>query len=173
MRAIARNIGMISLWVSAFLLLVSCGPKVIPEVLEERIDRRLTFEEVKENPEAHLGRLILIGGEIIETRNFEDKTEIEVLQKPLGSDRAPIPIDESGGRFILIHPTFLDPVVFKSGRRITVVGVVQGKRMERIGQAEGVVPVLGDEHIYLWPSGRYQKEPSINIGFGFGAIFGR
>ena len=36
------------------------------------------------NPDAYLGRTVLLGGEIIETENLQDQTRLEMLQKPLG-----------------------------------------------------------------------------------------
>lgn len=153
----------------SFWTIASCGPRVIPEDLERKIDKGIQFEEVKKDPEAYKGRRMLVGGEIIEVRNLKDKTEIEVLQKPLGRDRAPLSVDESRGRFFLIHPSFLDPSVFGSGRRLTAVALVEGQRTERIGEAEMVYPVLQSEHIHLWPPGSGdQTGPSIGIGFGFG-----
>lgn len=158
----------------SFTMFTSCGPRVIPEDLERKVERGISFQEVKKNPESYKGRRILVGGEIIEIRNLQNKTEIEILQKPLGRDRAPINVDESGGRFVLIHPAFLDPSVFRSGRRLTAVGLVEGARAERVGQAEMVQPVLQSEHIHLWPPGQGgRSEPSIGIGFGFGFGFSR
>lgn len=158
----------------SFSIFSACGPRVIPEDLERKIEKEITFEEVKKNPDAYKGKRILVGGEIIETRNLQDKTEIEILQKPLGRDHAPLPVDESRGRFLLVHPSFLDPSVFSSGRRVTAVGLVEGGRSERIGQVEMVYPVLQSEHIHLWPPGSGGRtEPSIGIGFGFGAVFSR
>lgn len=173
MRSLLKKAGPLVLFLLFALTVAACGPKVIPKEIEERVDKKLTFEEVQKNPEAFRGRSILVGGEIIEIRNLKDKTEIEVLQKPLGSDRAPVPVDESSGRFILTHPSFLDPSVFRSGRRLTAVGSVQGGRTERIGEAERTVPVFEDEHIHLWPPGQAQREPSVGFSFGIGAIFGR
>ena len=168
------KIGNWTVILSIALFLAACGPKVIPKEIEEKIDKSLTFEEVQKNPEAYKGKRILVGGEIIETRNLKDKTEIEVLQKPLGSDRGPLSVDESKGRFFLIHPAFLDPTVFRSGRRVTVVGVVEGSRVQNIGEAQKAYPTLESEHLYLWPTeSRGSGEPSIGIGFGFGAIFSR
>lgn len=155
-------------------LLTSCGPKIIPDEVEERIDREISFEEVKRDPQSYMGKRILVGGEIIETRNLKERTEIEILQKPLGSDRGPLFVDESKGRFLVVHPSFLDPTVFRSGRRITVVGVVEGSRSQNVGETAMVYPVLQDEHLHLWPldSGR-RNEPNFGISLGFGAIFGR
>jgi outer membrane lipoprotein len=156
------------------LFLAACGPKVIPKEMEERIDKQLTFDEVKRDPGAFKGKRILVGGEIIETRNLGGKTEIEILQKPLGRDREPLPVDSSDGRFLLVHPAFLDPSVFRSGRRVTAVGVVDGSRSQKIGETEMIYPIFENEHIHLWPvgSGR-SSEPSFGISLGFGAIFGR
>lgn len=152
----------------------SCGPKVIPEDLERKVEKEISFQEVKKSPDSFKGKRILVGGEIIEVRNLKDKTEIEILQKPLGRDRAPLNVDESNGRFVLIHPSFLDPSVFRSGRRLTAVGLVEGSRAEQVGEAEMVQPVLQSEHIHLWPPGQGGRtEPSIGIGLGFGFGFSR
>lgn len=156
------------------LIVSSCGPKVIPEDLERKVEKEISFQEVRKNPDSFKGKRILVGGEIIEIRNLQDKTEIEILQKPLGRDRAPLNVDESGGRFVLIHPSFLDPSVFRSGRRLTAVGLVEGGRAEQVGQAEMIEPVLQSEHIHLWPPGEGGRtEPSIGIGLGFGFGFSR
>lgn len=169
--SVTRNL-LLFMMFSVFL--AACGPKVIPKEHEEKIDKKLTFAEVKRDPAAFKGKRILVGGEIIETRNLEGKTEIEILQKPLGRDRGPLQIDQSEGRFLLIHPSFLDPSVFGSGRRVTAVGVVEGSRSQKIGESEMVFPILENEHIHLWPVGSGQRnEPSFGISLGFGAIFGR
>ncbi|MFQ5780196.1 MAG: Slp family lipoprotein [Nitrospiria bacterium] len=155
-------------------LLASCGPKIIPDEIEAKIDKDLPFEEISRDPELHIGRTILVGGEIIETRNLKDGTEIEILQKPLSSDRAPLPVDESTGRFFLVAATFLDPEIFSSGRRVTVVGMVAGGRTQQIGGTERLYPVLEKEHIHLWPLGLvrpYDSSPRFHIGLG--AIFSR
>lgn len=171
--ALKINAMIIFLFIISFFIL-SCGPKIIPKEMEERIDKKLSFREVKKDPEAYTGKRILVGGEIIETRNLKDNTEIEILQKPLGPDRAPLTVDESDGRFILIHPSFLDPTVFRSGRRITAVGLVKGGRSQMLGEMQMIYPILEEEHIYLWPIASLREaEPSIGFSFGIGAIFGR
>jgi outer membrane lipoprotein len=169
---IRRRLFFLSVLLSLFL--TGCGSKVIPEEFEKKIDKKVTFEEVKRDPEAFKGKRILVGGEIIETRSLQGKTEIEILQKPLGRDRGPLPVDESEGRFVLVHASFLDPSVFRSGRRVTAVGVVEGSRSQKIGETEMIYPILENEHIHLWPVGSGQRSgPSIGIGFGFGFGFGR
>lgn len=154
------------------LLLVSCGPKIIPDEIAATIDKNLSFEEILKNPEVHLGKTVLLGGEIIETHVFEKGTEIELLQKPLGPGRAPRFTDQSLGRFFVSDTTFLDPVIFKSGRRMTVVAVLKGSKSRQIGATKHSYPLLEKTHFYLWPpqSGT-ASDGTPRISFGFGAIF--
>ncbi len=156
------------------LLFTSCATRIIPKEMEGQIDWTVSFEQVKSDPNAHLGKTILVGGEIIGMHNKKETTEIEILQKPLGNDRRPLFVDESSGRFIYIHPTFLDPSIYKSGRKVTVVGMVEGARSQNLGEVEIVYPILAGKHLYLWPPYRpHPGEPSIGIGFGFSAVYGR
>lgn len=155
-------------------LLASCGPKIIPDEIEVKIDKDLSFEEVSKDPEAYRGKTLLVGGEIIETRNLKEGTEIEILQKPLDAGYVPLPVDASAGRFFLSDPSFLDPAIYKSGRRVTIVGVVKGGRSRHVGGAERLYPVLEKEYIRLWPLGMgrpYDSSPRFHIGLG--AIFSK
>ncbi len=155
-------------------LLTSCGPKIIPDEFEAKIDKSLSFEMIIQNPEPHIGKRILVGGEIIETHVYQDGSEIEILQKPLDSGRVPRFTDKSLGRFFLRHTTFLDPEIYKSGRRITVVGVVQGSKARQIAQAIRTYPILENDYHRLWPYGSgYNDDHSLRFHFGFGAIFSR
>ncbi len=153
------------------LLLASCGPKLIPDEIEAHIDPTLSFEEIIENPETHLGKKILLGGEIIETHIYEKGSEIEILQKPLDSGRAPRYTDVSLGRFFLADSTFLDPAIFKSGRRITIVGVVKGMKSKQIGEGERRYPLLEKEFLHLWSPNRGPSDSAPHFSIGVGAIF--
>jgi len=154
------------------LSVAACGSKVLDDV---DIDRHLTFEVVKINPESHKGKRMIIGGEIIEVRNLKETTEIVVLEKPLASDRSPLRLDLSRGRFVVIQPSFLDPNLFKVGRRLTTTATVMGGRAEKIGEAEIMVPVFETPKIHLWPLEQVYPQqyphrpwwPDVNIGFGY------
>ncbi len=150
----------------------ACTPKIVPDAIETTIDKTLSFQEIIKKPEAHLGKKILLGGEIIETHVYQEGSEIEILQKPLDSGRAPGFTDESLGRFFLSDTSFLDPVIFASGRRITVVGRVKGSKSRQIGEATRSYPLLEKEFLHLWPqeTGHYRDSQS-RVSFGVGAIF--
>ena len=117
----------------------------------------------------------MVGGEIIEVRNLKETTEIDVLEKPLAADRSPVRLDISGGRFVLIQPSFIDPNLFKVGRRLTATATVTGGRAQKIGEAEIMVPVLETPKIHLWPlEPVYPQQyphrhwwPDVNFGFGY------
>jgi outer membrane lipoprotein len=155
----------------AVLLLLGCAPRLIPQELEREVDPDLTLREVRKDADLHLGKRLLLGGEIIAVHPKSEGSEIELLEKPLDSNRVPLPVDASEGRFILIHPGSLDLAQFKSGRRITLIGKVVGTR--RLGE-EQAIPVLESTFLHAWPpQGRSFGEPALSIGFGFGAVFGR
>ncbi len=153
-------------------LLTSCSPKIIPDEIDAKIDKTLSYKEIEKNPEKYLGKRVLLGGEIIETHVTQGGSEIEILQKPLNSGRAPRFTDESLGRFFISATTFLDPVIYKSGRRITVVGIVKGSKTRQIGDAKRIYPLLGKEYLHLWaPGSRSPEDGNPRISIGFGAIF--
>jgi len=158
---------------AALLLLVaSCGPKVLDE---GNIDRHLTFEVVKVDPDAHKGKRMIVGGEIVAVRNLKDATEIDVLEKPLAADRSPQRLDLSRGRFVLLTPSFLDPEIFKVGRRLTATATVAGRRTQKIGESELAVPLFEAPTIHLWPLEQTYPQrsphrhwwPEVDIGFGY------
>ncbi|HET6370197.1 MAG TPA: Slp family lipoprotein [Nitrospiria bacterium] len=156
--------------IALFLILIAgCAPRLIPEELAREIDPALTLERIRENVDAQLGKRILLGGEIIEVRPLEGKSEIEILEKPLDDRQVPLPVDASAGKFILIHPGPMDASLFRSGRRATVVGKVAGSRT-----TEGsVIPVLDELFIRVWPPQGVAPESRISIGIGFGTVIHR
>jgi outer membrane lipoprotein len=127
------------------------GCSVVPREVRKEIDRSLTFGELKANPDAYAGRVVALGGEIAETNNLEHRTELMVVQKPLGRRDIPIETDRSEGRFLVDHPGYLDPAIYRSGRYLTVVGEVRGGRTGKVGEAEVSYPVISSRFLYLWP----------------------
>jgi len=152
-------------------MLSACGPRLIPTGIE--IDRHLTFEAVKAEPDAHKGKWMIVGGEIINIQNLKEMTEIEVLEQPLVSGRYPSKTRLSRGRFILVATSFLDPELFKPGRQITAAARVFGGRSKTIGEALLVVPLYEEPQIHLWPTEsmpRYAHDhwPDVDIGVRYG-----
>jgi len=141
-----------------FSLFSACAP--ISKELQDRADPTLTFQQVFDNPEAYKGKIVIWGGEIIQTLNQRDKTTLfEVLQRPLGWREEPKRTDASGGRFMVLAEGFLDPHIYRKGRAITVAGGVLGEKTRSLGEIEYRYPLLLSKQIHLWRK-YYRRYPS-------------
>lgn len=125
---------------------------VVPAQLEPQVDRKVSFAQLKDSPDSHHGRLVVLGGEVLSAKRLKEGTQIEVLQLPLGSSDAPErDRTASEGRFIALHPGFLDPATVPAGTRVTVVGEVTGVKTMPLDETEYTYPVLEVKHIKVWP----------------------
>ncbi len=115
-------------------------------------DRGLTVAVLRRDPAAHLGRRVVVGGEILATHPRPGRTEIELLSRPLGGDDVPDRTDVSDGRVLVRTAEFLDPAVFARERQITVVGTMAGVDERPVGEVPYRYPVVAAEHIRLWPA---------------------
>ena len=151
----------------ATLLIAGCAPVISSRALRE-VDQSLSFERLLDDPEVYKGKTVLVGGTIINTRNFPDRTLITVLQRPLGFRNKPTSEDISRGRFILYVPGFLDPAIYHPGRKITVVGSLVGKEVRPLGEIEYTYPVIQKKELYLWPATVYMPVHfGVAVGTGF------
>lgn len=63
-----------------FVFLFACAP-VISQETREAVGTSLTFKEVAQSPDSYKGKVVLWGGEIIQTLSHNDgSTLIEVLE---------------------------------------------------------------------------------------------
>ncbi len=166
----------------SFVLLSGCA-HVISKRIRAEADPSLAFGQIFQNPIAYSGKVVVWGGEIIETVNQEDGTTlIEVFQRPLGWRGKPNLTRGSEGRFLILAEEYLDSYLFWSGRKITVAGEVQGEEIEPLGEMEYRYPLLSSKEICLWadddrypyfyyyPGGYYNSfwgYPFGRRGFGF------
>jgi len=140
-----------------FILLQGCLP--ISKQLRTQADKKLTFQQVFQNPDAYKGKIVIWGGEVVETINQKDGTTlIVVLQRPLDWTEEP-QFRRSEGRFIILVQGYVDPYVFRRGRRITVAGEILGKKVMHLGELEYPYPLLLSKQIYLWGEYYYYPYP--------------
>ncbi len=131
------------------LLLAGCG-SVFPKDSLLGVNRALTPAELRRDPDAHRGERVVLGGVILSTTPKVGQTEIEVLSRPLGESDAPRRTDQSDGRFLVTTPDFLDPAVYATGRRLSVLGAVTGGEERKVGELPYRYPVIRAERMYLW-----------------------
>jgi outer membrane lipoprotein len=148
-------------------LLAACASE--PPLKTEGVDKGLTPNEAATGTKP--GARVLWGGVIVASTNLKEETQIEVLGFPLGDDQQPKTDDKPLGRFVVLHPGYLETADYASGRRITVVGSLTGTRPGRIGESDYTYPVVKPDRIHLWPrdSARQSTEPRFH--FGVGVIF--
>lgn len=119
--------------------------------VRSRIDKNAKFEEILAEPETCKGKVLVVGGKIIETNPKEGYTEIIVLQLPLSFDYSPSAVVESSkGRFILKVEGFLDPEIYCAGRKITTAAEVIGSENRMLGDINYRYPVLKSLELRLW-----------------------
>ena len=129
-------------------LFASCAP--ISKDLRKEAEP-ISFTEVFKNPEAYRGKIVIWGGEVIQTTNQKDGTSlIEVFQKPLDWEEEPERREPSGGRFMVLTERFIDPHIYREGREVTVAGEIIGEKTQLLGQMEYRYPLLLSKQIHLW-----------------------
>jgi outer membrane lipoprotein len=134
-----------------FLLLplTGCTHAISDESLR-LVDRTLNLTMLRENPDSYMGKYLLVGGKIATVSNTKQGGQLEVVQFRLDSDDMPEESYNSGGRFLAQTDYFLDPVIFKAGRLVTMVGAVKGRKTMPLDQIEYTYPVIAVRELYLW-----------------------
>jgi outer membrane lipoprotein len=127
----------------------------ISKELRQEAGKNLTFSMVFQNPAAYVGSIVIWGGEIIRTTNLKNSTEILILDTPLDYQGMPESAELSRGRFIVKSPQFLDPALYKKGRKLTVAGEVIGKETRELGQTEYTYPVIMAKEVHIWKGTQY------------------
>src|SRR5918912_2033256 len=88
-------------WGCVALVSAGCTHVLSPGV-RQQVDRTITFTQLRAAPESYTGRIVLLGGDIVSTRNLAEGTLIEVLQKPLTASDRPRDTDQTAGRFMAL-----------------------------------------------------------------------
>ena len=150
-----------------------CAIKPIAkEYRQQAAAEDVTFSMVLANPDAFVGDVVLWGGIIIETKNFKNGTNIIVLETPLYGSERPRARGFSRGRFIAQSSKFLDPVIYRPGKKITVAGVVKGKEAQPLGETKYTYPVVSVKQMVLWQPYRRYAYPYYWRGSYWGPYWG-
>jgi len=136
-----------------FGLIFGCA--VISQELRSKVDSSLTFEEVFQNPWAYKGKIVLWGGEIIQTLPEKDGgTVIEVLRWPLNWREAPQRTVSFHGKFLVLVKSHLGLSLYERGKDITVAGEIegeiQGKGDQRLTDDTYRYPLVLSKELHLW-----------------------
>lgn len=136
---------------SGFFVLTMAGCSMIPEQIQTADESILvSYNDAKSAPYVHQSMTARWGGVIAEVNNLKDSTVIEVVNIDLGAGAKPKGENKSAGRFRAIKKGFIDPVIFKQGKQITVVGKIAEPQKGKIGELEYLFPVIEIDGLQLW-----------------------
>lgn len=164
-----ENKNFLFLWLALFLF-SGCGPVLSQAVIDES-DRNVLLGELQRNPDRYLGKSVLFGGTIVRVGNDASGSWVEILQRPLGYRLEPELNDQTGGRLLLVSNEIWDEQIFAKGRKITLVGKVEGKETRSLDEITYDYPVLRVREYHLWPAGRYRTGPDVHFSFGLFGSF--
>ena len=151
------------LYLANFLIIVffvGCAHPVFEEI-RKGIDADITFESLVEDPNPFLGKRVLFGGVIVVTRNVQDGTELEIVQKNIESHGNLEAGDYSGGRFLFFSKGYLEPEIYASERKIIGVGKVTGQKLGKVGDYSYNFPVIEVEELHLLDDTKHNTSYSV------------
>ena len=131
-----------------FIGFIGCSHPLSQKMWKD-VDETITFNLLLETPEDFIGKRVMYGGAIVETRVLPEGTEIEVVQKKIDFSGYPEAGDESGGRFIFFKKGFLEPEIYSKGRGVTGVGNFTGTRMGKVGERPYEFPIIELDELKL------------------------
>jgi outer membrane lipoprotein len=144
------------------LLLTGCAGTPVFDTAQ--VATSLTPDKALAAPQKSLGKRVLWGGTIVDTRNLPNVTQIEVLAYPLDSSFRPRLNRQAIMRVLVQQAGFLEPQVYAKGRKITVLGTLQKIASGRIGEADYEYPVVAADKIKLWSESENKTRFSLGIG---------
>lgn len=141
---------------------------LVSQEIRDNIDPDLSITELFKDPDAFKGKLVILGGIIINSRNTKEGTYIEVLQKPLNYRGIPKDTDVSHGRFIVLSPGFVDTAVFSRGRAVTSAGEIIGKKVLPLDEIEYPYVLIKSRELHLTEQSYGMP---VNVGIGVWGSF--
>lgn len=142
---------------SAFFIAVTlnaCGN--LPHKFIRQAEPGVTLTALKAHPDAYKGKVVILGGAIVEKREENGKIWLLIKNRPLDADYVPhVPTSsvgpEGGHYWVALNPRGL-PKSYRTWARLTVVGRVEDQRTAGVGPAAADTVLTG---LYLrgWDSG--------------------
>ncbi len=157
--------------VSLAVLITACSSA--PATIQHAPGADLQLKQVSPDIEAHIGEAVRWGGKIIEVKNEQNYSRIQLVQFPLNRYGRPVESSESQGRFVVKSSEFLDPAIFTIGSMLTVYGNISDKTPLQVDQKTLTLPVIDIIDSQRWPvnsaSGRpyNPKHDWPFVGFGY------
>lgn len=132
------------------------------------------LQTVLNDPQAHLQTPVRWGGAVASLRNHADHAEVTIVAFPLTSRGKPITTENSAGRFVVTTDRFLDPLIYKTGALVTVLGTLSEVKTLTVDEKTLTAPVLTLTDARVWPDNYADRQRPYNpkhddrfIGYGY------
>jgi outer membrane lipoprotein len=153
-----------------------CSMYPITRQYRQHADWEATVPMVQKDPQTYKGATVIWGGFIIDDRTDSSGSTLTILESPLDYEGYPKRQSDSRGRFIAETDKFLDPLIFKAGKRVTLAATVDGTRTEKLGEGTYAYPVVKLLQLRYWeyeayspyPYGYPYYHPWWHHGYGYG-----
>ena len=139
-------------FIASMLLLNSCSH--IPETIRQAPIQDIQIQDTKKDFSKHQHKTARWGGSLIDVKNDEHKTTLQVLAFPLNYEGRPNLRAATLGRFLVKSNKFLDPAIYTNNTELTVSGRLVDVDNRKVGQKTLKLPVIELQQIYLWPKYR-------------------
>ena len=113
-----------AIFVAILLSTASCS--VISSQVRKEAEPPVVFKTLMEQTGSYIGKIVIVGGYILEAKNLADETSILILQAP-----------------------------YKKGRKITVAGTVVGLTAAKVEDCPNQCLNLESREMHLWPEYYY------------------
>jgi outer membrane lipoprotein len=129
----------------------------IPSKFVKQAEPGVTLTQLRKHPEAYTGKVVILGGAIIEKREDEGQIWLLVRNRPLDADYVPhiavsLGGSEDGNYWVVVRQQGL-PKTYASWARLTVVGLVTDQRAADPGTIVESGPVLMAMYLHGWDAG--------------------
>lgn len=155
-------------WLPLIFSLAVAACASAPEFNLDTVNRTVQPREVSENLEKYKSQRVLWGGVIINSRNVEQGSELEVLAYPLTRNLKPNTEKGTLGRVLAFSDGYLETLDYAAGRVVTLVGTVKGTDERLVGDAKYIYPVVVIAQIHLWPEQDAAEQSQVRFGIGVG-----
>lgn len=146
-----KKIVRITVVLALMLFAAGCGQHVLSEPQLSALDFPGGFEQFSRNPEAAVGKTLLLGGIIIENQVGRGGTTLKIKPYTVDSKGIPRRPFEGEDELLVLSERVLDPLIYKSGHLVTLTATYLGR--EDRGGPEGGYPRMRFRigEIHIWP----------------------
>lgn len=115
---------------------------VMSNAARQQVDSTLPYQTLATKPESAVGKTVMVGGILAGVSGGGDVTTLEIAQLELFSSGVPDEFSASGGRFLAVSTELIDPLIYRPGSLVTLIGVVKGKKTVTRDGADYHYPLL-------------------------------